>query len=633
MLQLSKLSNKILAIGLALSILQVVTSSTFYSFSERSSRADRDAMVDKSAQASVEHLNRLVVMTVMDARGIYAQTEWAGAAPFAAGMSRSLDELQALESAGRATRGSSVAAEFATAYTKIGEFVSFRRQFLKMCQEVSLAECRTFSDNEANRNNRKALNAALDKLAETFGARALASAEEMEIWQSRVRMLAAISVLMPFLIMIAAFLLITIKVKRPFNAIVASVQRLARGDLKGEIFGEKRGDEIGDIARALSIFRNELVRAERARTETDTARAEAEAHRAMAQQQQEASRVAADAERLRAEQDRAVATQDAVQRERELVSRSLGAAIARLSQKDLHSRLANTLPTAYETLRVDYNNAIDAIEEAMADVVASARAVATGSGEIADGSDELAQRTGHQAAGLEELTAAFADFASKIAETANGAKVARDAVTLASETARDGEDIARKTISAMKKIETSSAQISEILSLINEISFQTNLLALNASVEAARAGDAGLGFSVVASEVRALAQRSATAAKEIEDLIAQAASEVAEGGKLVMKSGEAFVAIQAAIDNGKGMVAQIAERAQAQASGLNEIHASIRQLDAMTQQNAAMAEETTAASRSLSHESDKLARLTAEFRLGASQDAERLAKQSDWRAA
>jgi methyl-accepting chemotaxis protein len=569
----------------------------------------------------------------MDARGIYAQTQWSGATPFAAGMTRSLDELQALESVGRSASRGAAAAEFATAYTKIGEFVSFRRQFLRMCQEASLAECRAFSDNEANRSNRKALNAALDTLADTLGAHATASSGEMEMWQSRVRVLAALSVLTPILIMIAAFLLIAVKVKGPFNAIVASVQRLARGDLTGEIFGERRGDEIGDIARALSIFRNELVRAERARVETDTARAEADSHRAILQQQQEANRAAVEAERLRAEQDRAVATQDAVQRERELVSRSLGAAIARLSQKDLHSRLGDTLPEAYETLRIDYNSAIDAIEEAMADVVASARAVASGSGEIADASDELAQRTGHQAAGLEELTAAFADFAGKVAETANGAKIARDAVTLASQTARDGEDIARKTTFAMKKIETSSAQISEILSLINEISFQTNLLALNASVEAARAGDAGLGFSVVASEVRALAQRSATAAKEIEDLIAQAASEVAEGGKLVMKSGEAFVAIQAAIDNGKGMVAQIAERAQAQASGLNEIHASIRQLDTMTQQNAAMAEETTAASRSLSHESDKLAQLTGEFKLVASRAGARPATEAGWRAA
>lgn len=612
-----KMSDKILVVAVLLSIVQIGNAATSYFFSEQSSKADISAIQDKTAQVEVERMNRLVIATVMDARGIYGQTDLAGAAQFEVGMKRSLEELEARESIAKATLPPDIFAELRGAFVKITEFITFRRDFLRMCREVSLQACRAYSDNDANRANRKQLNAALDKVAATFSARAAASGAQMTVWKDRVGALEKVSVLTPIVLMIIAYLTLRFGVREPFGRVVESVRQLSNGNLQAEIYGETRRDEIGSIARSLAIFRDELRLAEAGRADTEAARAEADAHRARAQAEAEANRAATEANRLRAERERVAATEDAVRRERDLVSDSLGEAIARLSRKDLQYRLINQLPDAYGQLQVDFNFAMDAIERAISDVVASARAVAFGSGEIATASNDLSRRTGAQASNLEELTAALLEMSGKVTETASGAKVARDAVTLASETARDGEDIARKTTAAMKRIEHSSNQISDILSLINEISFQTNLLALNASVEAARAGDAGLGFSVVASEVRALAQRSATAAKEIEALIAQAAAEVADGGKLVMKSGEAFVAIQSAIDNGKTIVAQIAEAAEEQATGLKDINASIRQLETMTHQNAAMAEEATASSQSLSNESVKLADLTAAFTISS----------------
>lgn len=617
-----KLADKILLIALALSIVQIVNAAASFLLNERSNEADAAAFLDKGAQVEIEYMSRLVIAVVMDARGIYGQTEYGAAAQFEAGMNRSLDELQGREAVIRSTLPAANQAEFEPAFAGINEFIKFRRNFLKMCREVSLQACRAYGDNDANRKNRKELNAVLDQLSEKLSMRAKASGKQMALWQWRADLLSKFSVLVPVFLMLIAVFALKYGVREPFSRIVESVRQLSGGNLETEIYGERRRDEIGDVARSLVIFRDELRSAEAGRAETEAARKDAEAQRAKAREEAEANRAATEANRLNAERERVAATEDAVRCERSLVSNSLGEAIARLSRKDLQYRLTEPMPEAYGQLRIDFNVAIASIERAIRDVVASARAVAFSSGEIAQAANDLSGRTGLQAANLEELTAALIDIGGKVAETAGGAKTARDAVMVASETAREGEDTARKTIAAMQRIERSSRQISEILSLINEISFQTNLLALNASVEAARAGEAGLGFSVVASEVRALAQRSARAAKDIENLIAQAASEVAEGGKLVTKSGEAFVAIQSAIDNGKVMVAQIAESAEEQATGLKDINAAIRQLEAMTHQNATMAEEATAASESLSNEAVKLADLTAAFTLGQSEPAQ-----------
>ena len=173
----------------------------------------------------------------------------------------------------------------------------------------------------------------------------------------------------------------------------------------------------------------------------------------------------------------------------------------------------------------------------------------------------------------------------------------------------------RQAVDAMGKIEKSSQGIGQIISVIDEIAFQTNLLALNAGVEAARAGDAGRGFAVVASEVRALAQRSADAAKEIKALIAASSSEVGNGVKLVAETGESLARIVAKVSEINSVVGEIAASAQEQATGLQQINIAVNQMDQTTQQNAAMAEEATAASRSLSQETGQLSGLVGQFQI------------------
>jgi methyl-accepting chemotaxis protein len=231
-------------------------------------------------------------------------------------------------------------------------------------------------------------------------------------------------------------------------------------------------------------------------------------------------------------------------------------------------------------------------------------------------SDNIARRTEHQAATLEQTAAAVAQLTEAVARSAERAKSAQGAVrTAKAETDISGR-VLEETLGAMAELEASSRQIGTILSVINDIAFQTNLLALNAGVEAARAGDAGRGFAVVATEVRALAQRSADAAKEIKMLIGASTRQVDEGVKLVGQTGEALTRIVAQVNELTGLVRDIASTAEDQAAGLREVNTAVKQMDQVTQQNAAMVEEATAACHNLAGEADDLARLVARFELG-----------------
>ena len=205
-------------------------------------------------------------------------------------------------------------------------------------------------------------------------------------------------------------------------------------------------------------------------------------------------------------------------------------------------------------------------------------------------------------------------------KTAEGAKHARDVVSTAKVDADKGGEVVREAMTAMTGIEKSSKQISQIIGVIDEIAFQTNLLALNAGVEAARAGDAGRGFAVVASEVRALAQRSAQAAKEIKGLISTSTAQVDQGVLLVTQTGEALGRIVAQVVEINGIIADIAASAQEQATGLQEVNTAVNEMDQVTQKNAAMVEETTAASHALGGETEELGRLIERYRVGQDQD-------------
>jgi methyl-accepting chemotaxis protein len=302
----------------------------------------------------------------------------------------------------------------------------------------------------------------------------------------------------------------------------------------------------------------------------------------------------------------------------ETILQTLGDALKALAAGTLTHRIAdNILPAEYAALRQDFNAAMATLQETMVSIGANTQAVRSGAEEITQASDDLSRRTEQQAASLEETAAALDEITATVRKTAEGANEARKVVAAAKTDAERSGEVVKETVAAMSGIETSSKQIGNIIGVIDEIAFQTNLLALNAGVEAARAGDAGRGFAVVATEVRALAQRSADAAKEIKTLISASGAQVASGVTLVGETGKALSRTVEQVEQLNRLVSEIAASAQEQATGLHEVNTAVNQMDQVTQQNAAMVEEATAASHSLSGEAAELARLVGQFQTGA----------------
>ena len=304
----------------------------------------------------------------------------------------------------------------------------------------------------------------------------------------------------------------------------------------------------------------------------------------------------------------------------EKVVSGLARGLSDLAAGNLTARIAEPFPGKYETLRSDFNNAMDELQEAMRGIVRNAHSISSGAGEISQAADDLSRRTEQQATSLEETAAALDQITATVRKAADNAKQASSIVAVAHSDAEESRQVVNGAVAAMASINASSRQISQLLGVIDEISFQTNLLALNAGVEAARAGDAGRGFAVVASEVRALAQRSSEAAKEIKELISVSSQHVGTGVDLVGKAGTALNVIVGKVSEISALVAEIAVASQEQSSGLGEINTAINQMDQVTQQNAAMVEESTAASHQLRREAAELTELTARFQTGAELD-------------
>jgi methyl-accepting chemotaxis protein len=326
------------------------------------------------------------------------------------------------------------------------------------------------------------------------------------------------------------------------------------------------------------------------------------------------AKLANDITRAETERLENAAHRERSEAEQKAVVDRLSASLAKLAGGDLTTRLAEAFAAEYEQLRSNFNETVGKLEGVLGTVFTTSDSIRDKSVQISQASDDLAHRTETQAAALEEAAASLEELTASVRAAAETAAKADGDVNVARSNADESGRIVREAVEAMSELEKSSAQISRIIGVIDDIAFQTNLLALNAGVEAARAGEAGRGFAVVASEVRALAQRSSDAAKEISALISTSSQQVARGVGLVRKSGGSLETIEASISEVTSLVKSIAHSAREQSTGLSEINSAVTQLDQVTQQNAAMVEESTAASHAMRSEAETLEGMVRQFK-------------------
>ena len=398
--------------------------------------------------------------------------------------------------------------------------------------------------------------------------------------------------------------LLSKSIASPVRSMTDAMRRLAGGDRTIEVPATDRKDEIGLMAAAVVTFKQAAIEQVRLEKEAAESRSTQEAQR-----------------------DRQSSIDNAKADDLKVFVHAVEAGFNALSAGDLTTQMTQAVAPEFEPIRQKFNESVASLEQAIGAVVSGIGAMRTGLSEISVASTDLSQRTEQQAASLEQTVAALSQVTQGINETAQGADRAKGQAASAQKTAERGGQIVGKAILAMTQIEQSSAQIAKIIGVIDEIAFQTNLLALNAGVEAARAGDAGRGFAVVAQEVRGLAQRSAEAAKEIKNLISISSAQVIEGVELVTASGNSLDEIVTQVAGMTSSVSAIAARAGEQALSLKEVSMAADNMDKVTQQNAAMVEETTAAAQTLTSETEELASLITRFRTQSTSGAARSAKR------
>ena len=427
-------------------------------------------------------------------------------------------------------------------------------------------------------------------------------------------------------------------VSRPITALTSGMKALAAGDLDVEVAGGRRGDEIGDMAAAVEVFRSN---ARQVLEMSDGERAASERRRAeraeMMQDLQRSFGQVVDAavngdfsQRVDAEFPDAELNSLArsVNNLVETVERGLGETgyvLSALAHTDLTQRVEGDYQGAFGQLRDDTNGVCETLSEIVAGLRDTSRLLKTATGEMLSGANDLSERTTKQSSTIEETSAAMEQLASTVHDNAKRAEAASAKARAVSQTATEGGIVMDKATEAMERITASSGKISNIIGLIDDIAFQTNLLALNASVEAARAGEAGKGFAVVAVEVRRLAQSAAQASAEVKGLIEQSGTEVTGGSKLVAEAAQKLVAMLQAAKESSTLIEGIATASKEQASAIEEVSSAVRTLDEMTQHNAALVEETNAAIEQTEAQAIELDRIVDVFTLDSNDDEHRRA--------
>jgi methyl-accepting chemotaxis protein len=384
--------------------------------------------------------------------------------------------------------------------------------------------------------------------------------------------------------------LIALSIRKDILRTSEEMKALAQGDTSFEISGVGENTEIGKMAEAIQVFKENALA------------------RVVMEEEAEQGRMLAEEARSKDEASKAKQ-----QHEVETVVNSLGNALQRLANGDLSKGISTEYAVEFAQLKNDFGDSIARLSSAMNEISQTTIDIGDNSNELRIAADDLAKRTEQQAAALEQTSAALEEITGTVKESADRANEAREKAGIAKESTAKSSVVVQDAVDAMERIESASGEIENIISVIDEIAFQTNLLALNAGVEAARAGEAGKGFAVVAQEVRELAQRSAAAAKQIKELITNSGVEVSTGVALVKATGEALTTISEQVIEIDTHIQSIARASSEQSQGLTEVNKAVNEMDQVTQQNAAMVEETNAVTHRLSEDANILAGLVGQF--------------------
>ncbi|MFS8124873.1 methyl-accepting chemotaxis protein [Rhizobium sp. BR 250] len=437
------------------------------------------------------------------------------------------------------------------------------------------------------------IGAKLTQIATEISARNDKESSALTAASEQTALVTVAAVILGFLlVVVVGYFAIRNWLVTPMQKLAGTMQRLSNGDLAVDVNGTDRRDEVGTMAKAVQVFKDNELKARQ--LEADAAR-----------------------ERDQSESDRQKTIETDRKRAAEMTEATSGLAegLKHMADGDLSYQLTTPFAADFESLRADFNMAVSQLNKTLLSVADVTAAIDDGSRELNTSAGDLSRRTETQAASLEETAAALGQITGNVNNSTKRTEEARVVAVEANRSAQTSGQVVASAVDAMKRIENSSSQISNIIGVIDEIAFQTNLLALNAGVEAARAGEAGKGFAVVAQEVRELAQRSAQAAKEIKELIRNSADEVQNGVKLVTATGDALQVIEGHVIAINTHLDAIATSAREQSAGLAEVNSAVNQMDQVTQQNAGMVERAKASSTSLAGDAEKLRQIIGEFRL------------------